>query len=118
MRRLFLAAAVAAALCAAPSRAEEEEDAKPKDAKEVKVLTEDGLVLAADLYEPSNGGEGKPAVVALHAEGGDRTMWKETAKLFQSHGYSVLALDLRGHGGSRVQKGTDPKPDDPGTDLS
>ncbi len=117
MLRTFLAAALASSVLVARAAAADDEE-KPRPAKEVKVPTEDGLVLAADLYEPSKGGEGKPAVVALHAEGGDRSMWKEVAALFQARGYSVLAVDLRGHGGSRVQRGTDPKPDDPGTDLS
>jgi dienelactone hydrolase len=115
MRSAVAAVVLAIALVA---RAEDPPDPTPKAVKEVKVRTEDGLVLAADLSEPSGGGEGKPAVVALHAEGGDRSMWKETAARFASHGYSFLAVDLRGHGGSKVQKGTDPKPDDPGTDLS
>jgi pimeloyl-ACP methyl ester carboxylesterase len=118
MRVTILALALAAALGAAASGADDAAEKKPGPPKEVKVTTDDGLVLAADLYEPEKGGEGKPAVVAIHAEGGDRTMWKDAAALFQSHGFSVLALDMRGHGGSRVQRGTDPKPDDPGTDLS
>lgn len=114
--RSLSAVLLAAALLPAVSRAEEED--KPPPVKQVKVTTEDGLVLAADLYEPAKGGEKKPAVVALHAEGGDRSMWKDVAAVFQEHGMSVLAIDVRGHGGSKIQKGTDPKPDDPGTDLS
>lgn len=115
MRIVPLALAAAALLCAS-SRGDDAE--KPKPVKEVKVPTEDGLVLAADLYEPAGGGEGKPAVVAIHAEGGDRTTWKDVAGEFASLGFSVLALDMRGHGGSRVQRGTDPKEGDAGTDLS
>jgi pimeloyl-ACP methyl ester carboxylesterase len=117
MRIQLLVAVAAAALLGGAARAEDDPE-KPKPAKEVKVPTEDGLVLAADLYEPAGGGERKPAVVAIHAEGGDRSMWKDAAAAFAARGFSVLALDMRGHGGSRIQRGTDPKDGDPGADLS
>ncbi len=77
---------------------------KPKD---LPLRTSDGLTLAAELTEPEGGGEGKPAVLALHHAGGDRTAWRAAAAVLASHGVSVLAVDLRGHGGSRMQGGED-----------
>ena len=52
MRRLAAAALLSTMLLAA-SRAED--DPKPPPVKQVVVKTEDGLVLAADLYEPAGG---------------------------------------------------------------
>ena len=43
---------------------------------------------------------GKPAVVFLHGAGCDHTVWQLPARWFAWHGYSVLAVDLPGHGRS------------------
>ncbi|MBI1972452.1 alpha/beta fold hydrolase [Candidatus Woesearchaeota archaeon] len=64
--------------------------------KEVKITTEDQVVLAATLYETIS----EKAVILLHMLGNNRQSWKELAPLLQKNGYNVLALDLRGHGQS------------------
>lgn len=43
---------------------------------------------------------GKPAVVFLHGAGCDHSVWQLPARWFAWHGFSVLAVDLPGHGGS------------------
>jgi pimeloyl-ACP methyl ester carboxylesterase len=42
----------------------------------------------------------KPAVVFLHGAGMDHTVWVLQTRWFAYHGWSVLAVDLPGHGGS------------------
>ncbi len=42
----------------------------------------------------------KPAMVLLHGAGCDHTVWQLPARSFAWHGYSVLAVDLPGHGRS------------------
>jgi pimeloyl-ACP methyl ester carboxylesterase len=42
----------------------------------------------------------RPAVVFLHGAGCDHTVWQLPARWFAWHGYSVLAVDLPGHGRS------------------
>ena len=42
----------------------------------------------------------KPAVVFLHGAGMDHTVWTLQTRYFAHHGWSVLALDLPGHGRS------------------
>lgn len=42
----------------------------------------------------------KPALVCLHGAGMDHTVWTLQTRYFAHHGWSVLALDLPGHGGS------------------
>lgn len=42
----------------------------------------------------------KPALVCLHGAGMDHTVWTMQTRYFAHHGWSVLALDLPGHGGS------------------
>jgi len=66
----------------------------------VAIDTADGFKLAATLYEPGGGGEGKPAVLAIHHEGGDRSVWKALGERAAQQRISLLALDLRGHGDS------------------
>lgn len=39
-----------------------------------------------------------PAVVFVHGAGMDRTVWSLQSRYFAHHGYSVLAVDLPGHG--------------------
>ena len=106
--RLLRRAPILLALAAVPGSAAAE---GPPDGTpvrhEVAVDTADGMKLAADLFEPAGGGEGKGAVVALHHEGGDRKAWTPLGELLSKHGISLLALDLRGHGGSRTQAGED-----------
>ena len=42
----------------------------------------------------------KPAIVFLHGAGCDHTVWQLPARWFAWHGFSVLAVDLPGHGRS------------------
>jgi len=62
-------------------------------------FTVDGRVVMATtggaLLDPA-----KPLLVFVHGAGGDRTMWALQTRYFAHHGWSVLALDLPGHGGS------------------
>jgi dienelactone hydrolase len=44
-----------------------------------------------------------PAVLLLHGYGEDRSAWKDFSKLLLSRGWAVMALDLRGHGDSRMK---------------
>lgn len=45
-------------------------------------------------------GGAKPVMVFIHGAGMDRTVWGTHARYFAHHGFSVLALDLPGHGKS------------------
>jgi pimeloyl-ACP methyl ester carboxylesterase len=51
------------------------------------------------VFEPVAGGQA-PGVVLVHMLGGSRADWDGLARDLQSAGFAVLALDLRGHGGS------------------
>ncbi|MAQ56277.1 MAG: alpha/beta hydrolase [Rhodospirillales bacterium] len=41
-----------------------------------------------------------PALILIHGAGNDHTFWGMQTRYFAHHGYSVLALDLPGHGRS------------------
>ena len=43
----------------------------------------------------------KPVIIFLHGSGFDHTVWMLQTRYFAFHGYSVLALDLPGHGLSK-----------------
>lgn len=42
----------------------------------------------------------KPTVIFIHGAGNDHTVWALQTRYFAHHGFSVLAIDLPGHGGS------------------
>lgn len=42
----------------------------------------------------------RPALVCVHGAGMDHTVWTMQTRYFAHHGWSVLAVDLPGHGGS------------------
>lgn len=102
LRSRMLALALLPVLVA-PAAAEGPGREEKPPVRAVEIRTADGLTLAADLHEPAGGGETKPAVLALHNEGGDRTVWNRLGDLLSDNGVTVLAVDLRGHGGSRKQ---------------
>jgi pimeloyl-ACP methyl ester carboxylesterase len=63
---------------------------------DVTLATSDGVTLAA-WWVPSGNGA---AVVLLHGAGSTRTAVLDHAAVLARHGYGVLLLDARGHGGS------------------
>ena len=42
----------------------------------------------------------KPLIVLIHGAGTNHTFWGLQTRYFSHHGYSVLAIDLPGHGRS------------------
>ncbi len=81
---------------------EEREAAAPAVPKaeftEETFTTEDGVKIFADYYEGE--GEEPPAVILLHMRGKDRKSWNPVIDGIVEKGYTVLALDMRGHGKS------------------
>ncbi len=65
-------------------------------------MTADSVTLTGTFYVSPK--TGSPAVAMLHMAGGQRGDWDTLARQLQTAGYSVLTLDLRGHGGSQGQR--------------
>ncbi len=63
----------------------------------VKVAASDGLMLVGDYYAAPGDGD-KPVVVLMHMYQNVRQSWKEFVPKLLDAGYSVLNVDLRGHG--------------------
>jgi len=63
--------------------------------EEVSFKTADGITIKGDLYR---GGE--KGIVLLHMYTVTKQTWKDFAQELQKKGYSVLAIDFRGHGAS------------------
>ena len=61
---------------------------------------DDGVDLAATLYEPTQGSPPYPAIVLFHAIGGKRQDLDLVAQRF-AQGFVVLSFDARGHGQSQ-----------------
>lgn len=64
-------------------------------AGEVSLTTSDGVSLASEDW-----GAGAEGVLLVHDEGRSRQDWSTLAPRLATNGFRVLALDLRGHGGS------------------
>lgn len=69
----------------------------PAGVEKVGFTTDDGVRIYADYYANDSGA---PSVILLHMYSRTRADWREFALFLQSRGYSVLALDMRGHGES------------------
>ena len=62
------------------------------------------LTVGGKRVRASTGGapitDDKPLIVFAHGVSCDRTVWSMVTRAFAHHGYSVLAVDLPGHGAS------------------
>ncbi|MFL5941599.1 MAG: alpha/beta hydrolase [Gaiellaceae bacterium] len=69
--------------------------------QELTLRMDDGVDLAATLYEPSTAPApaGYPAIVLFHGLGGDRQSLAKVAQRFDGD-FAVLTFDMRGHGES------------------
>ena len=74
------------------------------DAEEVSILTHDKVKLAGDFYPPRSKNSRAPAALLIHDAGADRRQCAKIAERLRMQGFGVLALDLRGHGGSPLGK--------------
>jgi predicted acyl esterase len=92
-RVILIVCAATVALCAA-GRAS-------ASTQELTLHMDDGVDLAATLYEPANAPPpaGYPAIVLFHGLGGKRQDLAPVAQRFDGK-FAVLAFDLRGHGQS------------------
>lgn len=70
--------------------------APPTGFEAITLTTDDQIELAGWYKPPSNGA----VIIVIHGAGGSRERMRSHIDLLTRHGYGVLALDLRGHGGS------------------
>lgn len=73
--------------------------AHPPKPEPANFTTADGVEIVGDYYAPE-GRAMAPAVVLLHQYRADRTSWKPLIPKLHEAGFAVLAIDLRGFGGS------------------
>lgn len=64
----------------------------------VQLKADDGLALKADWYPAAT--PSKRAVLLLHMMFSDRLAWTDTARRLTQRGFNVLAVDMRGFGGT------------------
>ncbi len=64
-----------------------------------RFVTGDGWSLVGD-YTPS--AKGKPLAILAHGVGAGKGEWKPLVKALKARGYGSLAIDLRGHGDSKL----------------
>lgn len=77
--------------------------------EEVRFTTADGIVITGTLYAA---GDRAPAVLCLHQWRSDRRSFAALAGSLQAAGMTVLAIDMRGYGGStKTASGGSVRPD-------
>ena len=77
--------------------------------EEVRFTTDDGIVITGTLYPAGNRA---PAVLCLHQWRSDRRSFAALAGSLQAAGMTVLAIDMRGYGGStKTASGSSVRPD-------
>jgi pimeloyl-ACP methyl ester carboxylesterase len=69
------------------------------------IRTFDNVDLRASFQLPQGASAPIPAVLLLHGFGEDRAVWNSLRSELLGRGWAVLALDLRGHGGSTNRNG-------------
>jgi len=84
--------------------------------EEFQWLSNDGLKLFAQKWEPE--GEAKAVISLVHGHGEHGGRYSHWAKRLNDAGYAVLAPDLRGHGRSEGQRGDSPSFDHYADDIS
>ena len=77
----------------------------PAIASPITLRTSDGLRLKADWVAPEN--KEKGVMVALHMFRSDRHAWRSLVTAAKKKGLGMLAVDLRGHGESKLHKKKD-----------
>lgn len=65
------------------------------ESQSVSFPTSDGVQIKGSYYDG-----GDKSIILLHMLGRNRSDWNDFANLLQKEGYSVLSIDLRGHGES------------------
>lgn len=74
------------------------------DSKEVTFSAADGFTLKGTLHSTGRGG---PGILLLHQCNADRAIYDDLGTMLSTAGYTVLALDFRGFGGSKGGAYTD-----------
>lgn len=77
--------------------------------EDVQFTTDDGIVITGTMYAA---GQKAPTVLCLHQWRSDRRSFASLAKMLQGEGFTVLAIDMRGYGGStKTADGKSVRPD-------
>lgn len=98
-RVLFLVAGLALSAAAAPAPKAVSPAGPSLPGEAVELKTVDGWALKA-MFSPSE--PGRMTMLLLHGTGQRKEDWKRLAFPLARAGYGVMAVDLRGHGESRV----------------
>ena len=72
----------------------------PVQAKPIKLVTTDGVILHGQYSTPRKLTDKHPAVILIHQGGSDHSEWNFMLPSLLSKNYVVLAYDVRGHGQS------------------
>ncbi len=71
----------------------------------VVIVTPDGESLTAEVFAPE--GVTRGGVVLAHMRGANKETWFEFARTLAAEGYTAVAFDFRGYGGSSGERDTD-----------
>lgn len=80
-----------------------EEHRKANESR-LEIPTEDGVYIVGTVYGPVDDRTPDPILILLHDAGQDRHVWHEWARSLNTKGYTLVAVDRRGHGESTLTK--------------
>lgn len=80
----------------------QQSDSLEVNKKSVTMITEDGIELSADLYNPNSDKEKYPGVVLLSPFGESREIYSDLATELCNNDFVVLSVDVRNSGASQI----------------
>lgn len=98
--KLFLVVILTIVFVSGCTQQTAQETPRGSNAEEVNFETTDGFSIYGTFYP----GGGK-AIILLHMLSRERSTWNSFAEKLNENGYTVLSIDLRGHGQSVIQNG-------------
>ncbi|MGD9580324.1 MAG: alpha/beta hydrolase [Vampirovibrionia bacterium] len=103
---LVLTICIGICLPAIAAKATKAKKVKEIEPTRIEYRTPDNHLIVADFYLPAKQKKtiSIPLVIMVHALAENKKVWKEYAKTLINKGYSVLAIDIRGHGESIKDK--------------
>lgn len=106
--KVFVVLVLIVFICAPVLAAKKKSSKKPKELlpQKIEYISRKDFKIVANLWLPPNIEKNTrvPLVILLHSIAESKQMWDPYAKELAEKGYSVLAIDLRGHGESNKRK--------------
>ena len=84
---------------------DEDEERKLPEPEDITLESRDGVTIAGTYWEPKKPGKNTVPIILLHGWEGKRHEYDALGRVLQERDeHAVVSIDLRGHGGSKIQR--------------